>query len=147
MNRIGRSVAMGMLVGLLGVGACTTMRSAAGGGVQTWTLNTDPTVPGAKGHVVATPKGANTELEVKVERLPPAEKSFGKQVYVVFLVPRDGAGPQNMGVLTPDKDLKAKVKFNTAFKSFDIVVSAEEEPYASMPSGDQAFRQTINLPT
>jgi hypothetical protein len=148
MKRFGQSLAVGMLVGMLGVGACSSMRSAAGGGTQTWTLNPDPSVPGAKGKLIAIPRdGGNTELEVKIEHLPPSEKAFGKQHYVVFLIPRDGAGPQNMGVVTPNKDLKAGVKFNTAFRSFDVVVSAEDEPYAAAPSGEQVFRSTVNLPT
>ena len=141
-------MAMGLLAASLVMGACSSMRSAVGGNQSVWTLNSDPKLDAAQGQIVVMPKGdGNQEVTVKVKHLPPAEKVYGKQLYVVWLVPRGGGNPQNMGVLMPDKDLKASVEVHHAVQGFDIVVSAEETVDASSRAATGLRRQTFNLPT
>jgi len=62
--------------------------------------------------------------------------------YVVWLQER-GKNAENQGQLKMDKNLKANFKAETPYKSFDVFVTAEQDPRTSGPSGQEVLRATI----
>lgn len=150
MDKIRRVMAVGMLGTALGLGAggaigCSSLQQR---GASTWNLQPSPTLVAAKGKVVVGPlkEGGNRQVWVEAQHLAPPERAFGKQTYVVWVVPREGGEPQNMGALVPNQDLNANLTFNTAFRNFDVVVTAEEQSNATSPSDDRAFQVAVTAP-
>jgi len=122
----------GTLVGALAFGGCGTMNR----GEQTWTMATAEKVPAATGKVkVKNEKDGNTRVKVEVAHLAqPAEAFDQASTYVVWLKPQTGDA-QNVGVLKLDKNLKGELETRTAFKTFEVMVTAEQDANATSPSG------------
>ena len=134
------------LVGALALGGCGTMDRASG--MQTWTLQASEDVQSAAGKVkVGTEKDGNTKVKVEVERLAQAATVHeDTTAYVVWLRP-DGGQPQNVGVLTVDKNLKGKLETKTPFKQFQLIVTAEASANAMLPSGPPVMNAHITVPS
>lgn len=148
MRKIRQMVVVGMLgaaLGLGGGGACSSVQKQR---AQTWTLQPSPRLVAAQGKVLVgnVGKDGNRQVWVEVDHLAPPERAFGKQAYVVWVVPRQGGEAQNMGVLMPNDNLKANLSFTTAFNNFDVVVTAEEQTNATSPSEDRAFQVAVTAP-
>jgi hypothetical protein len=148
MEKLRRIVAMGtfgLAVGLAaGGGGCSYIQNR---GAMSWNLQPTDKLPAAQGKVmVSKPDGANRQVTVSVEHLAPPEQAFGKSTYVVWIRPHGGGEAQNMGVLRSDDDLEASLSFKTAFKTFDVMVSAEEQPNVTSPSNDWAFQASVAVP-
>lgn len=122
----------GALVGALAFGGCGSMSR----GEQTWTMATAEKVPAATGKVkVKNEKDGNTRVKVEVAHLAQPEEAFDQaSTYVVWLKPETGTA-QNVGVLTLDKNLKGELETRTAFKNFQVIVTAEQDANATSPSG------------
>jgi hypothetical protein len=54
-----------------------------------------------------------------------------------------GGNAANQGQLKMDKNLKATFKAETPFKSFEVFVTAEQDPRITGPSGAEVLRATI----
>jgi hypothetical protein len=136
----------GALVGALALGSCGTMDSMRG--EQTWTMNTTEKVPAAVGKVkVAKTKEGNTKLKIEVAHLAQPEDAFGHaSAYVVWLKPQSGAA-QNVGVLNVGKDLKGELETKTAFKNFEVLVTAERSPNVMTPAGQSVMDTRVVVPT
>ena len=146
-QRLRRWGVAGTLVGALALGgACGTMDRAKG--MQTWTLNTSDSVQAASGKVlVGTEKDGNTKVKVQVQHLaPPVTVDDDSNAYVVWLQPAGGE-PQNVGVLTVDKDLKGELETRTPFKEFKVIVTAEIVSNVRVPSGPPVMNTSITVPT
>jgi hypothetical protein len=113
---------------------------------QTWTLQAERGVPGAEGKVqVAKADNGNRDLKVEAQHLAPPAAAFpGKNTYVVWLKPENGQ-PLNIGVLNPDKDRKAELQTSTPFKSFEILVTAENSPTPMQPGNDQVMAAQVQV--
>jgi hypothetical protein len=116
-------------------------------GEQTWTMNTTEKIPSATGKVlVKNEKDGNTKVKVEVAHLAqPAEAFDQKSTYVVWLKPKAGDA-QNVGVLHVDKKLNGELETRTAFKEFQVIVTAEENANATSPSGQQVMDTRVVVP-
>lgn len=133
----------GTLIGALAFGGCGTM-----GHEQTWTMSTTERIPSAVGKVkVKQEKDGNAKVKVEVAHLAqPADAFDQKSIYVVWLKPRAGDA-QNVGVLNVDSKLKGELETRTAFKDFQVIVTAEETPNTTMPSGAPVMNTRVVVPT
>jgi hypothetical protein len=134
----------GALMGALAFSSCARMQ----GHEQTWTMNSTDRIPSAVGKVkVAEEKGGNTKVKVEVSHLAqPSSISDDASTYVVWLKPEAGP-PQNVGVLAVNKDLKGSLETTTAFKDFQVLVTAERDPNVTSPSGQPVLNPQIVVPT
>jgi hypothetical protein len=136
----------GALVGALALGGCGTMDNMRG--EQTWTMATTEKVPAAVGKVkVAKTKEGNTKLKVEVAHLAQPEEAFANaSTYVVWIKPQSGEA-QNVGVLNIGKDLKGELETKTAFKTFEVLVTAERSPNVMAPTGRSVMNTRVVVPT
>ena len=143
---------VGAAIGIVTVGGCAAMKSP-----EVWSLQTASEIPAAAGNVkVKAEKGGNTKVEVAVEHLAPATVAFGSPTYVVWIVPQTGSAgepdiagqAQNMGQLSVGGDLKGSFKTTTAFKTFEVIVTAEATPNVTTPGSNRVMTSAvIHLPT
>lgn len=128
--------------------ACSTTNSMLGRGTSTWTLNSASVATAATGEIkVAAGKDGNHEIKVEVKHMAPPETAFeGTSTYVVWLKP-DGAPARNIGVLHPDKDRKAKLEATTPYTSFEVLVTAENVPNVTQPSGNMVLDRKVEVAT
>ena len=101
-------------------------------------------VPGARAEVVISKdKNGNTKLKMKVEHLANLENLTPRAAaYIVWLQER-GGNAENQGQLKMDKNLKATFETVTPLKSFDVLVTAEQDSRAKGPSGPEVLKATI----
>jgi hypothetical protein len=101
-------------------------------------------VPGARADVAITKdKNGNTRLKMTVQHLSNLENLTPRaNAYVVWLQER-GGNSENQGQLKMDKNLKATFQTVTPLKSFDVIVTAEQDVRAKDPSGPEVLRATI----
>ena len=144
MQSIRRWGVAGSLVGALALGGCGHMGRSS---EQTWTMNTAESVPAAIGKVkVAEEKDGNTKVKVEVEHLAQAADVKGTaSTYVVWLKPDSGTA-QNVGALIVDKDRKGKLETKTAFKDFQVFVTAEADAHVTSPSQTTVMATKIVVP-
>ena len=129
----------GALVGALALGGC--------GHEQTWTMDTTNAVPAAGGQVkVKNEKDGNTRVKVEVAHLAQPESAFNATTYVVWLKPQMGSA-QNVGVLSVGKDLKGSLETKTAFKNFQVIVTAEDFPNVTLPRGPEVMNTRVVMPS
>jgi hypothetical protein len=130
----------GALTGVLALGGCAHE--------QTWTMNTTEMIPSAVGKVkVANEKDGNTKVKVEVSHLAQPSSVFDQtSTYVVWLKPESGAA-QNVGVLSLNKDLKGSLETQTAFKDFQVIVTAEKDANVTAPSGRSVMNASVVVPT
>ncbi len=138
----------GALASTLALGACSTTNSMLGRNQQTWTLQAERAVPSAQGKVeVATGDKGNRDLKIETKHLAPAETAFpGMSTYVVWLKPEDGK-PINIGVLSPDKKMNAKLETTTPYTSFEIMVTAENSAQPTRPGTTEVMNAKIVVAT
>lgn len=94
---------------------------------------------------VAVAKGAsgNTALTVRVKHLAPAERlASDTSVYVVWVTP-EGAPPQNVGILTVDRDLQGTLSTITPHKRFKVMVTPEKSGEITAPEHDEVFTSDV----
>jgi hypothetical protein len=96
---------------------------------------------------VAKEKDGNTTVKVEVQHLAqPATVFEEASTYVVWLKPQTGA-PQNVGVLSLNKDLKGELETRTAFKDFSVIVTAEKTANVTTPSPHSVMNTQVVMPT
>jgi len=132
--------AAGALTGVLALGGCAHE--------QTWTMNTTEMIPSAVGKVkVANEKDGNTKVKVEVSHLAQPSAVFDQtSTYVVWLKPESGTA-QNVGVLSLNKDLKGSLETQTAFKDFQVIVTAEKDANVTAPSGRSVMNASVVVPS
>jgi hypothetical protein len=101
-------------------------------------------VPGARAEVaISKDKNGNTKLKMTVQHLANLENLTPRaSAYVVWLRER-GGNSENQGQLKMDKNLKATFETVTPLKSFDVLVTAEQDFRAKGPSGPEVLKATI----
>lgn len=102
-------------------------------------------VPAASGIVdVGRGGNGNTRIDLKVDHLAnPASLTPSKTVYVVWAQPPN-APPENLGELKVGNDLKGQLKTVTAQQNFELLVTAENDPRATAPTGPVVMQVTIH---
>ena len=101
-------------------------------------------VPGARGDVdISEDNNGNTKLKMKVQHLANAENLTPPAAgYVIWLQGR-GGDAENQGQLKVDRNLEASFETVTPLKSFDVLVTAEQDFRAKGPSGPEVLKATI----
>lgn len=129
-------------------GGCSTTNEMLGRNQQTWTMHASSEAQAAQGKVqVATDDKGNRDLKVEVKHIAPADTVFsGTKNYVVWLKPDNGP-PQNIGVLSPDKSMNAKLETMTSFTSFVVLVTAESNTQPVAPSNNEVMSATVQVAT
>jgi predicted small lipoprotein YifL len=105
-------------------------------------LTAAPTVPAAAGTLdVGSDQNGNTTFDLRVKHLAkPENLTPPASAYVVWVQPR-GEALQNQGQLTVNGDLSGEFKGTTPSKNFDVIVTAENNPQVSAPTGQEVMRQ------
>jgi hypothetical protein len=137
----------GALLLPFGGASCSHMPwSSSSGGTP---MMASPRVPAAQGAVsVKDADNGNVKLAVSVKHMAPPEKvATGASSYVVWLKPlatgNDNEAPQNLGALAVNKDQEGEFDTMTAYRQFDIFVTAEPQPGSTAPTGEQLLSTTI----
>jgi hypothetical protein len=111
---------------------------------KTYLLTSSSETPAASGKVeVKKDKNGNTDVTIKVDHLaPPGLLTPSASVYVVWFQDQTSA-PESQGQLKVEKSLKGEFKATTQAKRFDVLVTAENDPMAKIPSGQIVLRGTV----
>lgn len=131
-----RPILLLVLMGALALGpACVRKKITA---------NPPAAPPAVNGSaVLSEDSSGKTVIQLKVQHLArPQDLSPSKTAYVVWIQPPGGAAV-NQGKLQVSRDLEAEFRAPTALKNFDIFVTAEDNPEASQPTGQEVLRQTV----
>lgn len=107
-------------------------------------LVADATIPAASGKV-SVDKDNNSNLKVKLEvkhLAQPTTLTPARQSYVVWIEPR-GHEPENQGQMRVNNDLNGEFQTRTAYRAFDLYVTAEDSPTASTPTGPKLLHATV----
>lgn len=110
------------------------------------TMNRSEAVPAAEGRVQVAKESNNMrEIQLKVRHLAPPERvSAQASHYVVWLQPMiPEAGPSNLGVLSLGDNQEGQMDATTPYKSFQLFVTAEQDPQSTEPSGDRLLWTTV----
>ena len=101
-------------------------------------------VPAATGKLsYAHDRNGNIKFTVSTKNLAaPTQLTPAKNAYVVWVEPRDQQ-PQNAGVLTINNNLEGSLSGTTPAKNFNVVVTAEDSPTATQPSGPEILHATV----
>lgn len=111
-------------------------------------LRTSQIVPAAQGTLEFGPgEGKNTELDLSVRHLAPAKRvASNATTYVVWAQPTVGdmSSIQNMGTLSPDRDLDASFTTVLPHRNFNIMVTPEPSAMVSRPSGPTVLEGSLS---
>jgi hypothetical protein len=100
--------------------------------------------PAAQGTVsTGTDKNGNTSVDIKVEHLAhPESLKPAKQNYLVWIQP-SGQSAQLLGALRVGDDLKGELKGSTPAKSFQVLITAEDQTNAETPSSTVVLQGNV----
>jgi hypothetical protein len=100
--------------------------------------------PAAEGKVITgTDRNGNTDIEVQVKHLAAADKlTPPKQMYLVWIQAR-GKDPELLGVLRVNENLEGSLKAATPYKTFDILLTAEDTAQPQLPSETVVLKGTV----
>ena len=103
-------------------------------------------VPAAAGKIsYEHDRNRNIKLEIKTKHLASPERlSPAKNSYVVWIRSNDGQ-TQNAGVLRINSDLEGSFTTTTPMKAFDVLITAEDSPSVSQPSGPEIMHGSIQV--
>ena len=88
-------------------------------------------------------RNGNIKFNVSTKNLAaPSQLTPAKNAYVIWIEPR-GQQPQNAGVLAVNDNLEGSFSATTPFKTFDVVVTAEDNPTQTQPSGPEILHGTV----
>ncbi|MGH9572064.1 MAG: hypothetical protein ACRD40_00825 [Candidatus Acidiferrales bacterium] len=107
-------------------------------------LTASHAVPAATGTVEThLDKNGNTAVDIKVHHLArPANLTPPATVYIVWFQ-QSGSEPQKEAELKVSDNLDGELKTTTQWKTFDLIISAESDPAAKLPSDNQVMRTSI----
>ncbi len=90
-------------------------------------------------------RNGNIKFHVSTKNLAaPSQLTPAKNAYVVWIEPRDQQ-PQNAGVLTVNNNLEGSFAGTTPQKTFNVVVTAEDNPTVTQPSGPEILHGTVQV--
>jgi hypothetical protein len=123
------------------LGLLICVASASAGEIP---LLAGPLVPGAVGRAsYEHDRNRNIKLAISASHLAPPERLMpAKTAYVVWLKLSNGQ-PQNAGVLKVNNDLQGSFRTVTPMNAFDIVITAEDNPASTQPTGPEVLHGSI----
>ena len=107
-------------------------------------LSNTGVVPAAEGKVTtSTDRNGNTEVQVEVKHLAaPQSLAPPHQTYLVWAQPR-GQSAELLGVLRVNSDLEGSLKASTTYRTFDLLVTAEDQVKPDTPSSTVVLKGTV----
>jgi len=101
-------------------------------------------VPAASGKVnYDHDRNGNIKLEIKTKHLAAPERlTPAKNSYVVWIRSTDGQ-TQNAGLLRVNSSLEGRFSTTTPSKAFDILITAEDNPSTTQPTGPEIMHGSI----
>lgn len=115
------------------VGALALLWTA--GCTQTVSFPGSPVVPGAEARAKITKdRNGNAEIDLRVKHLARPKSLFPpRAVYLVWAQSADGS-VANLGRLVVDDELEGRFKAITPMRELRLLVTAEDDPLARLPS-------------
>lgn len=103
-----------------------------------------PMAPAAAGVIeLDHDHNGNTIVKVRVHHLArPSALAPAKTTYVIWFQPPDRQ-PEIQGELRVDKDLNGGFETRTAYRNFDVFITAEDAPRPQQPTGPVVLRATV----
>jgi len=103
-------------------------------------------VPAAAGKIsYEHDRNGNVKLDIKTKHLAAPERlTPAKNSYVVWIRSNDGQ-TQNAGVLKVNNNLEGSFTTTTPAKAFDVVITAEDSPSVSQPTGPEVMHGSIQV--
>jgi len=103
-------------------------------------------VPAASGKIsYQHDRNGNVKFTLSTKNLAaPSQLTPPKNAYVVWVEPRDQQ-PQNAGVLAVNNNLEGSFSGTTPSKTFNVVVTAEDSPTVTQPSGPEILPGTVQV--
>lgn len=90
-------------------------------------------------------RNGNIKFTVATKNLAaPSQLTPAKNTYIVWIEPR-GQQPQNAGVLTVNNNLQGSFSGTTPYKTFNVVVTAEDSPTVTQPTGPEILHGTAQV--
>ena len=107
-------------------------------------LTSSSIVPAATGELSTdTDNNGNVRIKIKVKHLAdPKSLTPAKNSYVIWIEPNAQA-PQNCGTLRVNGKLEGQFQTTTPYTSFDVVITAEDDPSTKAPSGPEVLKASI----
>lgn len=104
-------------------------------------------VPAASGTVKAQKNSdnGNTKLDIKVQNLArPSSLSPSENVYIVWIRPHDGTAVKK-GAIGLNNNLDGELKVVTVSKNFDVLVTGEQSPSVTEPTGPEVLHAHVDM--
>jgi hypothetical protein len=103
-------------------------------------------VPAATGKIsYEHDRNGNLNFKIEAKHLAdPARLTPAKNCYVVWIRLADGQS-QNAGVLKINSELEGSFTTTTPAKGFDVVITAEDSPSISQPTGPEIMHGSIQV--
>lgn len=138
-----------LIIAALGVfSGCTTVPADETSGSSTnSTLSKNRKIAGADGKITITTTSTNSnKLELYVKHMG-APNRFNPRArnYIVWEVPKGfSMKPQNLGPMKLDKNYVGRFTTITAFRSFDIFITAEAVTNPIQPTSEKLLWTTVD---
>ena len=107
-------------------------------------LTNTGTAPAAEGKVTTdNDRNGNTGIEVQVKHMAtPQSLTPARQMYLVWVQPR-GKDPELLGAIRVNGDLSGSLKAATTYKTFDVIITAEDNMKPDAPSSTVILKGTV----
>jgi hypothetical protein len=108
-------------------------------------LTNTGTAPAAEGKVITdNDRNGNTGVNIEVKHMAtPQSLTPPKQTYLVWVQPR-GKDPELLGALRVNENLEGSLKAATAYKTFDVLITAEDNMKPESPSSMVILKGTVD---
>lgn len=118
-----------------------------GGGGHKVQMMAGTATPGAQATItVKTGANGNTALDIKAQNLAaPDSLTPAENAYVVWIEPPDQAA-QNEGQLRTNQKEQAELHTESAYKRFQVFITAEQNAQVQTPSGPKILSADISKP-
>ena len=138
----GRGTTMASVAPLV---VCLAFLWPFGGGGRTVHMMAGSVTPGAHGTVqVNTGNNGNTTVDVKAHALAPSSSlTPAENAYVLWIQPPDQA-PQNQGRIKVNQNEDAELHTKTAYKRFQVFITAEENAKTESPEGPKVLSADVS---
>jgi hypothetical protein len=107
-------------------------------------LTNTGTAPAAEGKIITdNDRNGNTGVDIEVKHMAtPQSLTPARQTYLVWVQPR-GKDPELLGALRVNEKLEGSLKAATTYKTFDVIITAEDNVKPDTPSSTVILKGTV----
>jgi hypothetical protein len=107
-------------------------------------LTNTGTAPAAEGKIITdNDRNGNTGIDIEVKHMAtPQSLTPARQTYLVWVQPR-GKDPELLGALRVNEKLEGSLKAATTYKTFDVIITAEDNVKPDTPSSTVILKGTV----